>query len=144
MSAPTEGDAARFEGAAVPLRVLVVDDEPAMLAVMTEALQVLGHAPTAAPSAAAALDALVDRGPYDAVLSDVGMPDMSGWELAAIACAYDPTLPFIMMTGLGPDPPADVVSPNIRHVLSKPVDLALLQGLLRRLSGGEPPDTRPD
>jgi two-component system NtrC family sensor kinase len=63
-----------------PARVLVVDDEEAVLEVMRRALQRAGYHADGAGDAAAALVRL-EREPYDLVVCDVHMPGMSGPEL---------------------------------------------------------------
>ncbi|WP_268811241.1 response regulator [Caballeronia arvi] len=56
------------------------DDEPTRDAV-SELLRMLGHRPTTAPGAKAALDA-IDNAAFDVLLTDVRLPDISGIELA--------------------------------------------------------------
>jgi CheY-like chemotaxis protein len=63
-------------------RILAVDDVPANLFVMGKMLQSLGVEATMAGSAAEALSA-IDVAPFDMVITDCHMPDVSGFELAA-------------------------------------------------------------
>lgn len=58
-------------------RVLVVDDEPELTAMMRDALEAAGYEVAAAESAAVAL-ALLDEARFDVVVSDLRMPDMDG------------------------------------------------------------------
>ncbi|MCC7458526.1 MAG: response regulator [Nitrospira sp.] len=58
-------------------RVLVVDDEPEVAAMMRDALEVAGYEVAAAESGAVAL-ALLDEARFDVVVSDLRMPDMDG------------------------------------------------------------------
>src|SRR2546428_68610 len=63
-----------------PAKILVVDDESAILRLLREALTQWGYQVTSASSAAEALQAL--RGDmFDAVITDIRMPDMNGLEL---------------------------------------------------------------
>jgi PAS domain S-box-containing protein len=64
------------------LHVLVVDDEPDALSLLSEVLQSAGARLSAASSAAEALTKLLPELP-DVVLTDLGMPRMDGFELIA-------------------------------------------------------------
>jgi CheY-like chemotaxis protein len=60
--------------------VLIVDDEPDGRALVARILEGRGAIPTCAKDAAEALDYL-QRQPFDILLSDIGMPDVDGYEL---------------------------------------------------------------
>lgn len=68
--------------AAAPLRVLVVDDHPINLRVVTDQLEWLGYQVVQASSGEAALECLRSAGTIDLVLTDCSMPGMSGMALA--------------------------------------------------------------
>src|SRR5207249_9937710 len=62
-------------------RILVVDDEPEILRVLRDALEESGHVVETASSGTEGIERF--RGaPFDAVLSAIGMPDLSGWHVA--------------------------------------------------------------
>ncbi|MEO6462933.1 MAG: ATP-binding protein, partial [Candidatus Eisenbacteria bacterium] len=66
-------------------RVLVVDDEPAVLSVLSELLEVLGHVVTPAqggPEGLACLRALTGDAAPEVVFTDLGMPGVTGWDIA--------------------------------------------------------------
>ena len=84
-----------------------------------------------AASGSEALALLRDR-PFDVLLCDVGMPGMSGWEVAAKARAERPSLAIYMVTGWA----SDFASTDPRHravdgVLGKPIDLDELRKVMR-------------
>jgi PAS domain S-box-containing protein len=81
------------------LRVLVVDDDKAVLKSMIRMLEFLGYATASAESANEALRLLARNQEINIVLADFAMPEMSGGELAKAICAMRPTLPVILMTG---------------------------------------------
>lgn len=59
------------------ISLLLVDDEPALIAVLEPVLSAAGYAVTTAPSASAAIQALDEQEP-DAILLDLGLPDRDG------------------------------------------------------------------
>jgi CheY-like chemotaxis protein len=65
------------------LRVLVVEDDPAVLAATVEMLQLLGHWAAGVKSAEVARDRFID-GAFDVLLTDIGLPALSGIDLVEI------------------------------------------------------------
>ena len=118
-------------GSTAPLRVLAVDDEPALGRMLAQLLQVDGHRVVVATSGEQALEMLATE-PFDLVVSDVGMgAGMNGWELAEQTLALDPTICFALATGWGAMiDPEDARARGIAAVLAKPYRLADLQRLL--------------
>jgi PAS domain S-box-containing protein len=80
-------------------RVLLVDDEPAVLKVAHRVLMTLGFDVTPAASAAEALSNLGSGPPPDVMLTDVTMPEMSGPELVRRVHELMPSLPVAFMSG---------------------------------------------
>jgi len=82
-------------------RVLVVDDNPDIMALMRELLASRGYDVVAVPDAAHA-EAEVRRQPPDLILSDVIMPGKSGYELCRELKGNPATrlIPFVLITGL--------------------------------------------
>jgi len=64
------------------LRILVVDDNVDAAATLSEVLQLLGHSVETAYDAGQALVKAADGPPWDAFILDIGLPDMTGYELA--------------------------------------------------------------
>lgn len=79
------------------IRVLVVDDEPNHLRLLTATLRLEGFLATGVPDAASALRALAEA-PYDLALIDVMMPGTSGLELARRMRIAHPTVPVVLMS----------------------------------------------
>ncbi|HEV8368974.1 MAG TPA: ATP-binding protein [Pyrinomonadaceae bacterium] len=107
------------------VRVLVVDDESRVRDVLTEALEAEGCEVISAESGEIAL-ALFDQnqGKIDAVFTDIGMPDMSGWELCTEIRQRSKTVPLAIISGW-----ADAISVETRNsvqanwVIAKPFDI---------------------
>ena len=93
-SAPPEASEARLE----KRHVLVVEDDELIRCVTAEMLTTLGHHVLEAPDAPAALDILANTH-IDILLTDVGLPDVSGMVLARKAREGRPDLQIIIATG---------------------------------------------
>ncbi|MCE4557092.1 PAS domain S-box protein [Pelomonas cellulosilytica] len=97
-----EDDAPGVTGDAVPpgLKVLVVEDEPEVRAVVVNFLRALGCQVDAMPTAELALAALTPDAGYGLLLSDVALgPGLRGTQLAVLAQQRLPVLPVLLMSG---------------------------------------------
>jgi len=112
-------------------RILVVDDERDVLDAVCELLSALGHGVEAVDSGEAAL-ALLPAGRWDAVVTDQGMPGLSGRELARRAAVMAPGVPVVLLTGW-PGALDDQTSDGIAAVVAKPVTLHTLRDTLDRV-----------
>jgi CheY-like chemotaxis protein len=85
------------DSSAKRLRVLVVEDDADTLATTLEMLQLLGHWATGVKSAETAKDRFI-AGAFDVVMTDVGLPALSGVDLAEILRSRHP-VEIIFATG---------------------------------------------
>lgn len=109
-----------------PLRVMLVDDEAVLLAVISELLGNGGHEVDNFESGEEAVKAFASK-PYDLVITDRAMPNMSGDALAKRIKAQSPKTPIIMVTGFSDMINASASTPeNVDLVLAKPVPLNTL------------------
>jgi two-component system, OmpR family, KDP operon response regulator KdpE len=92
--------ALRMIGKATPLKVLVVDDEPAIRRFLRTSLGAQGYQITEAETGARALD-LVQRGPVDILVLDLGLPDMNGLEIIDRIRGQGSPLPIIVLSSRG-------------------------------------------
>jgi CheY-like chemotaxis protein len=82
--------------------VMIVDDEPALVALAEETLAELGYEPVGFASSLAALQAFREEPKrFDLVLSDETMPDLTGTELAREIRQLRPEISIILMSGYG-------------------------------------------
>lgn len=111
------------------LRVLVVEDDPDTLAATLEMLQLLGHWATGVRSAESAKDRFHEKA-FDVLMTDVGLPALSGLDLAEILRSCYPTdrLGVIFATGL---PPPATPMPGTLW-LQKPFSAEQLEAALAR------------
>lgn len=115
-------------------RILFVDDEGVLLFVGTMTLEQNGYKVTGMPNGEAALQE-VHQNPtaYDAVITDLSMPGMSGLQLAHQLRKFRPDLPVLLTSGyISPDDQAKADRLGIRAILTKPVNV---RELLSTLAG---------
>ena len=115
------------------LRLLLVDDHADTRAVLSRLLNRCGHEVVTADSVQKALE-ILDGDRFDALISDIGLPDTSGYELIREAKRRQP-LKGIALSGLGMD--ADVqrsIEAGFDCHLTKPINFQDLQLLLQKIS----------
>ena len=125
---------ATTERAVKPLRILLVDDEREVREALAELLDFAGHTVVQAQDGAAAV-ARLEAGPVpDVVLTDHGMPGMTGRELTGIVSRRWPGVPVGLLTGWGYEPEgAAEARPDF--VLAKPIQIEhLLEAIGRAFS----------
>jgi CheY-like chemotaxis protein/anti-sigma regulatory factor (Ser/Thr protein kinase) len=81
-------------------RILLVDNDPQVLSILGEMLKDAGHHVLPVPSGPEALRVFIPSG-FDLIITNVGMPEMSGWDVAEALRARDPNVPVIFITGWG-------------------------------------------
>ena len=115
-------------------KVLVVDDEPDFRGTVRRGLEREGYAVTEAAGAAEALRRLQAE-PYDLVIVDLYMPEVSGLDLlASIRDAGHEDLPVILITALGDwRSYARALGLGAKAFLSKPVPMADLSRHVARV-----------
>ena len=113
-------------------RVLVVDDDPDVLAVYTEILTENGFAVDAASDGFRAIEHL-RAGSYDVILSDISMPGMDGIQFLRAVRDFDLDVPVILSTG---NPALETavraVEEGAFRYLFKPVGASELEEVVRR------------
>jgi len=112
--------------------ILIADDERSIRLMLETGLTLNGFRVTSARTGREALNA-VSGGHFDAVLSDVYMPDGSGLELVESLRAADASLPIILMTAQGSLQIAvDAVARGASDFIGKPFEISAVVSLLRR------------
>ena len=132
------GDAERPAGG---LRVLVIDDEAAIRTALRRFFTRLGWTVDDAADGAAALAKLLgdEASDYDAIISDLRMPGLSGIEFHdRLATERPELLPRVVFsTGdLSSREAADFVARTRCHVMEKPFELARLRETVARVAAG--------
>ena len=129
------GPVASEQGASV----LVIDDDPLIRETMADLLALDGHETTLAADGEEGIS-LFESGGYDVVFTDLAMPGMSGWDVAAAIKAKRPHTNVVMVTGWGVTlEQKDVESAGVDAVVPKPFGVKAVLGLVRSLVGERPP-----
>jgi signal transduction histidine kinase/DNA-binding response OmpR family regulator len=116
-------------------RVLVVEDQPALLYVTVALLRKLGHEVRAAVDGREALLAVKEYRP-DVVFLDIGLPGMDGYEVAhSLRSELGESTPLLVaMTGYGEhEVDRHAAKARFDHHLVKPADVKAMQSLLARV-----------
>lgn len=118
-----------------PARILVVDDEEMFAEILVEMLSECGHAVCSARSGVDAIEQFRET-PFDLVFTDLGMPEMSGWQVAKSIKDIEPQTPIVLLTGWGTTVDKDELnSSQVDIVLSKPVKLEELSSAVMEALG---------
>jgi len=126
-----------------PLRLLLVDDDPAVLSSTRIVLELDGHTIVAADGGDAGMEALreaKDKGhPFDVIVTDLGMPYVDGQQLARAAKELFPSTTVVLLTGWGRKMgDGDDQSSHVDCILPKPLDLDELRAVfVRRFEAGK-------
>jgi CheY-like chemotaxis protein len=115
------------------LRILIVDDEESICRFLAAGLGHLGHRPRVASSAQEGLAAFAEE-PFDIVLTDLGLPDASGEEVARQVAERSPQTPVVLLTGWADQIKAETKTiTGVKYILGKPISLNSLLNTLTEL-----------
>ncbi|HEX6639046.1 MAG TPA: response regulator [Steroidobacteraceae bacterium] len=122
------------------LRVLLIDDDPALLESLRSSLQDEGHKVTTSSGGQAGIDAFRQaQGAgklFDIVITDLGMPYVDGRQVVASVRAMSPGTPIILLTGWGQHVLNDQDRPpQVDRLLGKPPRIRELRAALSELTG---------
>jgi len=116
-------------------RVLIVDDDPDVLDVLSEMVETLHYVPARVETAAAGLVAMGTFKP-DVVLLDLAMPGLSGVDALPYFRRQHPTVPVIVVTAVtDPATLQQVQDQGAFDTLSKPFQLPALNRMLAEAMG---------
>jgi CheY-like chemotaxis protein len=121
--------------------LMLVDDHPGMARVSAKLLETLGYRTSVFDDPREALSAFIAApGGFDAVVTDLSMPQMSGEEFTRSLHAVRPTLPVIVSSGMADELDGEELkSLGVSGVLLKPWRLEEAVATLQRVLPSLPP-----
>jgi len=128
------GAEAEVAPAEIPsLRILVIDDDQRVQEALRAMLEHLGHQPVVVDDGAKGIEAfkesLESGTPFDLVITDLGMPKVSGSEVAQQVKELSPNTPILVITGWG----AEQKPIHADYALGKPVRLSALREAITKV-----------
>jgi signal transduction histidine kinase/ActR/RegA family two-component response regulator len=122
-----------------PLNILCIDDDPKIRQMLSDCLTHLNHRVTVAESGKQGIelfrDATQKRQPFEVVITDLGMPEIDGNQVARTIKSESPDTPVIMMTGWGKMMNDDgETSREVDVLIGKPPRVQELNNLLFRIA----------
>ncbi|HVT35103.1 MAG TPA: response regulator [Nevskiaceae bacterium] len=118
------------------MNILIVDDEPALVAQLEKLTTRLGHNVNTAFNGRQAMESVAaHRDEYHLVISDIRMPEMDGLGLSRTIHKYDVNVPVAFMTGHGDaNLAAEAIRTNAIDFVTKPFGIKELRTLLDKIS----------
>ncbi len=116
-------------------RILIADDASDIRTTISDVLRKFHAVVTMAATGEEAIAKLEAGNEYDLVISDIKMPDKTGYDVFATARKCSQTVPVILMTGFGYDPNHSIVRASqegLQAVLFKPFKVDQLLGEVRK------------
>ena len=113
----------------IPLKVLVVDDEPPIRKLLRMGLGTQGYHTIDAPNAKTALELMADK--PDLVILDLGLPDMHGLELLRLIRERKENVPIVVLSSRG-DEVAKVEALDLGADVTKSFGMGELLARIRR------------
>lgn len=134
------GEVVAFRPSSRAARILVIDDEPKLAELLRSFLELQGHRVWTVTEGAAAVALLADHA-FDLLLTDLGMPEMSGWDVVREARRLRPNLPMIMVSGWGAQiDPQQVAESGVAEVIEKPYTFETIHQVIESVLRQHPPD----
>lgn len=104
------------------LSILLVDDDVNLLEVVGDMMDFLGHTCTKAEGGKEALKILEDE-KFDLVITDLGMPEVGGWDVARYCRERHPGMPVLLISGWGAQLDNDEALQKVDAILPKPFQM---------------------
>ncbi len=104
------------------LSILLVDDDINLLEVVSEMLDFLGHKVRKAEGGKEGLQAMQESA-FDIVITDLGMPEVGGWDIARFCRDRHPMTPILLISGWGAQLDSEDALRKVDAILPKPFQM---------------------
>lgn len=115
------------------MRILLIDDDLRVLDAVQTILEMESHEVVATFGGRAGIDAFhfaaLNQNPFGVVITDLTMPDASGWDVAQAVKRRSPDTPVILMTGMG-EGMTGTGSSSVDYTIGKPLRMRDLRSVL--------------
>lgn len=116
------------------MKILLVDDEPQALSLLSRFLQVRGYQTLVAHDGEAAIELFLRERP-DLVLLDIRMPGIDGLQVLREIKSIDPEALVVMVTAVRESgPEAEALEAGALGYITKPIDPILLECAIKELA----------
>jgi len=114
-------------------KVLVIDDQPIVTDLLVSVLERMDYKSVVGSCGRDGVE-MFEKGEFDLVITDLGMPDLSGWEVSKSIKQKNPHVPVIVITGWGIDPDPDKLKDSkVDLVINKPFQIDQLEKIIKDL-----------
>jgi len=114
-------------------KVLVIDDQPIVTDLLVNVLERMSYRSKVASRGREGVE-MFEKERFDLVITDLGMPDISGWEVSKTIKQKNPHVPVILITGWGIDPDPDKMKESkVDLVINKPFQIDQLEKTIKDL-----------
>lgn len=121
--------------------ILIVDDEPVIRALCRRLLERWGFQLKLADGCRQAFQRIAETAKFDLLITDMKLPDGSGFDIIAKFREKFPRVPVLVVTGSASEQTRetklDAWGLTEENVLLKPFDMSEFEGKVRRLAGGQ-------
>jgi len=122
----------------IKAKALVIDDDVNILEVIGDVLSFLGHKVTLASTGEEGVEKFKE-GDFDIVVTDLGMPGISGWEVTRICKSLKPDVPVVMISGWGNQIDDEMVKQSkLDGILGKPFEMNKIKTLIQNALSASP------
>lgn len=112
-------------------RILVIDDDENIRDIVFDMLEYLGHTIELAATGEEGVEKFKAR-EFDLVITDLGMPGISGWEVTRICKSLNPAIPVIMVSGWGNQINDEMVlTSGLDGIMAKPFEMNKINTMIQ-------------
>ena len=112
-------------------RILVIDDDENIRNIIFDMLEYLGHTIELAAAGEEGVEKFKTR-EFDLVITDLGMPGISGWEVTRICKSLNPAIPVIMVSGWGNQINDEMVfTSGLDGIMAKPFEMDKINTMIQ-------------